>query len=128
MASSFLSIVAIVLLAPEWWSVRGYLPQENPARGQYYLDLGANRQELRDFEGAIGDYTTALEYNPTSREAFIARATAYCEMQREREASSDFRRAGSLDGVSGPETCRDWRANYKRSPILRMNRILSPGR
>lgn len=133
MISFAMSLAALFLFEPDWNALQLYLPREFPARAQYFYSLAQNRHELRDYEGAIGDYNSALQFNPRFGLAYLARGTAHCELQREQDAVSDFRRAAYLFGSIGgrktsPGSCEDWRRNYRGTDITRSERAWYPGR
>ena len=67
-----------------------------PSMQSVYTSLGYIRLELRDFEGAIYYYSTALSYNPSDQEARINRGLAYEKLGMYKEALADYQFVLSL--------------------------------
>jgi tetratricopeptide (TPR) repeat protein len=54
------------------------------------------KNRMRDFEGAIQDYTVATSLNPDFAEAFYNRALTLIYLNRNRDACYDLSKAGEL--------------------------------
>lgn len=60
----------------------------NQARGAY--EQGVQRIRAQDFAGAVQSLTQAIQLQPTLKEAFIARGSAYIGLRRYAEAAVDY--------------------------------------
>ena len=58
---------------------------------------GSKKHGKRDFDGAIADYTKAIELKPNDANAYNNRGTAYLDNKQPREALADFNQAIALD-------------------------------
>lgn len=65
-----------------------------------YYQRGQAKQQQGDFDGAVADYTRAIEADPKSSAAYIARGNA--REHDSRGAMADFNRAIELDPKSAP--------------------------
>ena len=54
-----------------------------------YYDRGFSKVNLRDFSGAISDYTKEIEINPNSAEAYINRAISKAQLGNKKGACED---------------------------------------
>ena len=61
-----------------------------------YNNIGISKADLKDFEGAVSDYTKAIELNPFYREAYYNRGIARYYLSDINGACQDARKAKSL--------------------------------
>jgi tetratricopeptide (TPR) repeat protein len=64
-----------------------------------YIDYGYEKgNNLNDYEGAIADYTKAIEFEPKNPLAFLHRGTAFMQLNKNNDACSDFNKYIELGG------------------------------
>lgn len=74
-----------------------FIAQFDALRPQIYYARGNANFALGEFEGAINDYSKALDANPNfSREMLLRRSRAYTKIGKYEEADADQRRAAAL--------------------------------
>ena len=64
------------------------------------------KYELKDYQGAIADYTKAIELNPDYAQAYNKRGFAYLMLGPKSKAQADFKRAIEL-GYRVPQEALD---------------------
>ena len=65
---------------------------------EIYSNRGVFKQENGDIEGAIADFTTAIEMDPTTGATYLERARCYALLGRDEEAEADLRKAKQFLG------------------------------
>jgi len=68
----------------------------NPQMSFAYYNRGNIKNRMRDFEGAIQDYTTAMTLQPNFAEAFYNRALTLIYLKNTKDACLDLSKAGEL--------------------------------
>ena len=68
-----------------------------------YYDSGNSKYDLHDFEGAIEDYTKAIEIEPTDENAYYKRGLAKIEISEKESGCIDLSKASEL----GNESAKD---------------------
>ena len=68
---------------------------------------GNSKAQIGDLQGAIQDYTQALNWDPNNPQVYYNRGNAYLDLYQFQEAFSDFEVASNMDGSPGPRE-----ANY----------------
>jgi tetratricopeptide (TPR) repeat protein len=64
----------------------------------FYMDRGSAREEKGDSEGAIADFSTAIEVNPKNPAYFMARSNAYMKIWDMEKSIADSTEAIRLRG------------------------------
>ena len=59
------------------------------------------KQQLKDFKGALADFTTAIELNPHNDSAYVNRAALYSLMDMDSKAMDDLNKAIALNPANG---------------------------
>ncbi|MDR2595580.1 MAG: tetratricopeptide repeat protein [Fibromonadaceae bacterium] len=85
----------------------------NPKYAPAYNNRGVAKENLPepDYDGAIEDYTKAIEINPNDASAYNNRGYTYVKMKNYKNATKDFRIAGTnilnvLDDPNGEEVAK----------------------
>ena len=60
---------------------------------KYYYYSGYSKQNSKDLEGAIFDYTKVLTYDKSFTAAYISRGSAYLDLKKINEAIADYTEA-----------------------------------
>ena len=69
-----------------------------PRVSKAYGDLGKAKLVLNeDYQGAVTDFTRAIEFNPKDAQLYMLRGMAYRKQGDQESANADFKRAISLD-------------------------------
>jgi len=68
----------------------------NPEYGEAYNNRGLVKSELKDYEGAITDFTKVIELNPEHSEAHYNRGMAKINSGTNASACDDLKRASEL--------------------------------
>ena len=76
-----------------------YQGQTPPSSANDYLSRGAARVEKGDVDGAIADFTKAIEINPQFAQAYGNRGLARLAQANDAEARQDFDKCFSLDST-----------------------------
>lgn len=63
---------------------------------------GNSKAELGDLQGAIEDYTEAIQGDPSNGQIYYNRGNAYLDLRRFQKALDDFAVASNIDGPPGP--------------------------
>ena len=84
-----LPVVLFVLLS----AVQG----QTPTTAVDYNNRGLAQKGKGDLDGAIADYTKAIEIDPRNAEAYKNRGLALLTKGRDQEAEQDFKKAIELD-------------------------------
>ena len=71
-----------------------------------YFNRGLSRDNLRDYSGAIKDYSTAINLSPEFAEAYYLRAIAKGRLRDFKGSCSDLRIASELGYSEAYETMR----------------------
>ncbi|MGB3652863.1 MAG: tetratricopeptide repeat protein [Rivularia sp. (in: cyanobacteria)] len=66
------------------------LAQANSQNATKYFNSGIKRLEQGDYQGAIDDFTSSIEINPTLVAAYYNRAIARHQLQNYQRAIADF--------------------------------------
>ncbi len=61
-----------------------------------YYTRGTIRGRLKDYEGAVSDYSQAIRLNPNFKEAYFPRAINYIAMKNVEEALNDLQQASDF--------------------------------
>ena len=64
--------------------------KDNLNSAETYLNRGDTRSQLKDYQGAIQDYSESLRINPNNPKAYINRGHARSELKDYKGASKDF--------------------------------------
>ena len=67
-----------------------------PDHADAYFTRGMAKYELKDFTGAIADYTAAINLDPNLETASIARGRAFTALRNEKPAKVDLNKARDL--------------------------------
>ncbi len=62
-----------------------------------YVDSGNAKSDLKDYRGAIADYTKAIEINPNFADAYYNRGLAKADLKDYRGAIADYTKAIEID-------------------------------
>src|SRR5437660_796308 len=81
------------------WPVQG----QTPTTAADYFNRGIHRQDLGDLDGAIADYTKAIEIDPRDAQAYENLGLALLTKGKDQEAEQDFKKAIELDATLKPE-------------------------
>lgn len=68
-----------------------------------WLEQGDRKFKLEDYQGAIADYTRAIELNPDDAAAYFSRGLAYLGFGRKDQAREGFMKAMELGYRVPPE-------------------------
>ena len=61
-----------------------------------YSNRGLSKANLQDYQGAIEDYTKAIELNPNYSKAYNNRGNSKLKLNQKNSACSDFNKAKEL--------------------------------
>ncbi|HET6489663.1 MAG TPA: tetratricopeptide repeat protein [Syntrophales bacterium] len=79
--------------------------QRDPEVAAAYYNRGVARMQLNQLEGALADFSKAVEINPKDPDAWNNRGLMYNRLGKPGDAVSDFTRAIELDSVYGKAYC-----------------------
>ncbi len=68
----------------------------NPSSYEYHIEIGLEKSRKNDYEGAIEDFTKAIELNPDKDDAYIERGIAKYQLEDYEGAIEDFTKAIEL--------------------------------
>ena len=74
-----------------------YKTSNNPETAEEYFYNAYNKHSLKDYDGAIADYTKAIELNPNFENAYINRGIAKARLEDSYGAIADFSKAIELN-------------------------------
>lgn len=86
----------IVVTSPGFWEERTYPDTTFDGRAIYYSNRAENRFALRDYWGAIDDYSSAISYNSSAFNYYLGRARAHCMLEKYGDAARDLAAAREL--------------------------------
>ena len=72
----------------------------NAETANFYITRGFDKAELKDYYGAIADYTKAIEINPKSALAYYNRANSKDELKDYYGAIADYTKAIEINSSS----------------------------
>ena len=61
-----------------------------------YSNRGVSRAAIADYQGAIADYTKAIELKPNSTNAYLNRASLRAKLGDNKGANADYKKLDSL--------------------------------
>ncbi|WP_341531744.1 tetratricopeptide repeat protein (plasmid) [Nostoc sp. UHCC 0302] len=67
-----------------------------PKNSIAYNNRGLSRKEIRDYQGAISDYTKAIELDSSNARAYLNRGLVRVEMGDKKGAIADYKKGDSL--------------------------------
>ena len=95
-----------VLIEAEQNALKGRISDSALSKWDY-LQLGMEKQSTSEYDGALSDFSKAIELDPTFVTAFQSRANTYNKMGRYDKAEADRNR--------GQELLSDQKLNYKNN-------------
>lgn len=73
----------------------------NPKKGSLLNHRGWVKQQLKDFKGALADFSTAIELDTLNDSAYVNRAALYSLMDMDSKAMDDLNKAIALNPTNG---------------------------
>ena len=73
-----------------------------------YFNSGVTKYDLKDYKGAIQDYTKAIELNPKLAEAYNNRGLTKITSGQKDSGCLDLSKAGELGLVEADETIKEY--------------------
>ncbi len=73
-----------------------------------YFKSGNTKYDLKDYKGAIQDYTKAIELNPKYADAYYNRGIAKIELGQKDNGCLDFSKAGELGHAEAYESIKEY--------------------
>ena len=89
---------------------------KNKALAAKYLDSGCDKDDKKDAQGAIEDYTKALEIYPKYAEAYANRGCTKEELGDKKGALSDWYEAVDLGDKEAANWIKETKCNQRRNP------------
>lgn len=84
------------------WSDQTPPTSLNPRNTQAFLNRGVAFVQIRDFDGALKDFDTAIDLEPLNPECYVNRGIVYINHALFPKALADFDRAIELDPAAAP--------------------------
>ncbi|NKB17745.1 MAG: tetratricopeptide repeat protein [Pseudanabaena sp. CRU_2_10] len=97
----------------------------DPNYADAYYNRGKARTDLSDREGAIADYTRAIELNPNLADAYGNRGILLYNMRDKQGAIADLQKAADLFQKQGNQDSYQKTLNLLRQLQAKNNRTLS---
>ncbi|MCX7606706.1 MAG: OmpA family protein [Bacteroidia bacterium] len=73
-----------------------------PQKAEKHIRRGAELMQIEDYNNALGEYETALQYNPFSAEAYLQGGYCAWRLRQNRKAVEYFQKAEKMDLVFPP--------------------------
>src|ERR1700761_6866241 len=89
--SCVMKILSVLFLLLPFWC----FAQTQTA--EQLIQSGNTKANQKDYQGAIDDFTKAIELNPKSADAYFYRANANSNLQKNEEAVADFTKTIELN-------------------------------
>lgn len=86
--------------------------------------LGIEKYDRKDFDGAIQDFTKAINIHPENQDFYIMRGTAYESLGIDSESEKDFRKALQLDPKSFVASYRLGMFHYRKEDLKNAIKML----